>query len=227
MPLLVADLGRHERFLNMMRVFKVRSPMSVGAWTLALFGAASAAAVATDRMRDRGTVPAMIPETASLIAGATGLVMATYTGVLLGVTAIPSWAENAGLLPVQFGASALGSAVSLLELRGHGEPALNALGFGVAGFETCAAVSIETNRSVASEPLREGTSGRLIRAGAILSGPVPLVLRAIGIRSKRARRLAAASTLIGSLLTRFAWVEAGKASARDPRVPLGIDRELP
>ena len=33
-PLLVLDLGRPLRFLNMMRIFKVRSPMSMGAWCL-------------------------------------------------------------------------------------------------------------------------------------------------------------------------------------------------
>ena len=36
-PLLIADLGRPARFLNMLRVFKWRSAMSVGAWTLTLF----------------------------------------------------------------------------------------------------------------------------------------------------------------------------------------------
>jgi len=34
-PLLISDLGRPERFLNMLRVFKVTSPMSVGSWILA------------------------------------------------------------------------------------------------------------------------------------------------------------------------------------------------
>src|SRR5688572_32381689 len=43
-PLLIADLGRPERFLNMLRVFKPQSPMSVGAWTVAVFGAATTAA---------------------------------------------------------------------------------------------------------------------------------------------------------------------------------------
>ena len=33
--LLVADLGRPQRFLNMLRLFKVTSPMSVGSWILA------------------------------------------------------------------------------------------------------------------------------------------------------------------------------------------------
>src|SRR5206468_7538358 len=41
--LLIADLGRPERFLNMLRVFKVTSPMSVGSWVLAGSGAATTA----------------------------------------------------------------------------------------------------------------------------------------------------------------------------------------
>src|ERR671936_2171207 len=39
--LLVSDLGRTKRFLNMFRVFKVTSPMSVGSWILLVSGGAS------------------------------------------------------------------------------------------------------------------------------------------------------------------------------------------
>src|SRR5204863_7642010 len=46
--LLTADLGRPERFLNMLRVFKLQSPMSVGAWTLTAFSTAAAAAAVVD-----------------------------------------------------------------------------------------------------------------------------------------------------------------------------------
>src|SRR3984893_85355 len=45
--LLVADLGRPSRFLYMLRVFKLRSPMSVGTWTLVLFSSAITLAVAS------------------------------------------------------------------------------------------------------------------------------------------------------------------------------------
>jgi hypothetical protein len=117
--------------------------------------------------------------------------MCTYTGVLLGVTTIPIWKENVRLLPVHFGASAMGSAASALELRGHTHSALNALALGAAIFETAAA----------PEPF-EGVLPRLATA---LSGPVPLLLRLFG-----KRKAAAACTLAGSLLTRFVWVHAGK-----------------
>lgn len=185
-PLLIADLGRPARFLNMMRVFKLQSPMSVGAWTLAAFGAASTATVIFKS------------HTLGVLSAIAGSVMATYTGVLLGATVIPIWNEHAAILPMNFGASAVAAAVSLLELRGHTQPALNILG--------TAAASVETLTSIIAPP------DNLSRLAATLSGPVPLALRILG-RTKHARRFAAVSSLAGSLLTRFAWVQAGKKSA--------------
>jgi Polysulphide reductase, NrfD len=184
-PLLIADLGRPERFLNMLRVFRPQSPMSVGAWTVAVFGATSTAAVIAPGKPLRDFFAAL-----SALAG---LPMCTYTGVLLGVTAIPVWKEHARVLPVHFGASALGAACALLELRGHKQRALNSLALGAALFETAA-------------PNEEGA---LMKAAGALSGPVPFVLRLIG-----KRKAAAAATVLGSLLTRFAWVEAGKKDVR-------------
>ncbi|HEX8619073.1 MAG TPA: NrfD/PsrC family molybdoenzyme membrane anchor subunit [Thermoanaerobaculia bacterium] len=193
-PLLISDLGRPERFLNMLRVFKPQSPMSVGVWTLTAFSGAAAGAVLLPFKPLR--------DLSAIAAGATGLVMATYTGVLLGVTAIPVWKEHADFLPVHFGASALGSAVSLLELRGHRSGALRSLGIAAATFETAADVAIESKTPM------------LNIAGA-LSGPVPFLLRLFG-----KRKAAAAATLVGSLMTRIAWIEAGKRNAADPHAGL-------
>jgi len=67
------------------------------------------------------------------------------------------------------------------------------------------------------------STGITTRIGGAFSGPLPLLLRIAGFRSKRFRTAAAASTLLGSLITRFAWVEAGKTSSRDLRVPLALD----
>jgi formate-dependent nitrite reductase membrane component NrfD len=215
-PLLIADLGRPERFLNMLRVFKPQSPMSVGAWTVAAFGGASSTAALANVVRRHTNLPVKTAgDLSAVVSAATGLVMATYTGVLLGATAIPVWKEHVRLLPIHFGASALGSAVSLLELRGHRDRALNALAFGAAIFETLAAVALETGTDRVSAPLRQGRSGTLTRLGAVLSGPIPLLMRRLG-----SRKGAAAATLAGSLLTRFAWVEAGKTSAKDVNVAL-------
>jgi hypothetical protein len=210
--LLILDLGRPERFLNMLRVFKPQSAMSVGAWTLSLFGTTSSGALIADMFGMK-----RIGDASALIAALSGLVMATYTGVLLGATAIPVWAAHAKTLPIHFGASALASATALLTLRGHDEQALNVLALSAAAFETYTGIEIESDRSIDSEPLRHGVTGTTIRIGGLFSGPLPLALRLLGIRSKRARRAAAASALLGSLITRVAWIEAGKASAADPR----------
>jgi len=211
-PLLILDLGRPERFLNMLRVFKPQSPMSVGAWTLTVFGAATTGAVIAGKLHLAG-----IADTAAFIAALSGLGMVTYTGVLLGATAIPVWAKHARTLPIHFGASGLASAAALLTLRGHDDAALNVLGLAAAAFELYTGIEIESDRGVESEPLRHGITGMTTRIGGFFSGPLPLVLRLLGIRSKRARRAASASALLGSLITRLAWVEAGKASAADPR----------
>jgi len=211
-PLLIADLGRPERFLNMLRVFKLESPMSVGAWTVAAFGTASGAAAFADLVRGRTGLPVrVVGDASAIVAGATGLVMATYTGVLIGATAIPVWKRHVRLLPVHFGASALGSAASLLELRGHKDAALQGLALGAAIFETVANYALESGKERVDAPLRN----TFTRVGGALSGPIPLALRLLG-----ARRGAAVSTLLGSLITRFAWVQAGKASAKDVKVAL-------
>jgi formate-dependent nitrite reductase membrane component NrfD len=217
-PLLISDLGRPERFLNMMRVFKPQSPMSVGAWTLAAFGAMSTAAAFAEELGRRTNLPVrVIGDLAGLGAAASGLGMATYTGVLLGATAIPVWTKHVKTLPLHFGASAIASAASVLQLLGHDEPALNTLAFAAATFELYTGLQIERDPTIASEPLRHGSTGITTRIGGFFSGPVPLILRLLGTRSRRGRQAAAVSALLGSLITRFAWVEAGKESARDPR----------
>ena len=188
-PLLISDLGRPERFLNMLRVFKPQSPMSVGAWTLAVFGAGTTAAVFAPGKELRNL--------AAGVAAASGLVMSTYTGVLLGATAIPVWKEHVDLLPIEFGTSALASAAAMLELRGNRSEALNALGLGASIFETLP---------------RASTSNALIRLSGALTGPLPLALRLLGMR-----RAAAVSTILGALTTRFAWIDAGKKSASESR----------
>ena len=221
-PLLISDLGRPERFLNMLRVFKLRSPMSVGAWTLVAFSNAAGAAAFADlaRRASGGRLPVrVVGDAAEVLSAATGLVLSTYTGVLIGATAIPVWSHNVRLLPIHFGASGVGTAVSLLELMGHHDRALNRLAIGAAAVETLIGFALEGRTDPALNPLKHEASGRVTRAGGMLSGPVPLALRVLGGRSVTARRLAAVSTIAGSLLTRFGWIAAG----RDPATR---DREI-
>lgn len=228
--LLISDLGRPERFLNMLRVFKLRSPMSVGAWTLVAFSNAAAAAAFADAA-DRATggrLPVkVLGNAAEALSAATGLILSTYTGVLVGATAIPVWSRNVRLLPIHFGASGVGAAVSLLELLGHRDRSLNALGTGAAAVETLIGLALESRTDPAMQALREGGAWRVTRAGGLLSGPLPLALRVLAGRSPAARRLAAVSTIAGSVLTRFGWVAAGRESTANGQLPRPESSELP
>ncbi|MEA2624448.1 MAG: hypothetical protein QOD06_493 [Candidatus Binatota bacterium] len=209
--LLVMDLGRPARFANMLRVFKWRSAMSVGAWTLAVFGAC---AVPAALLLQWGEGRALHAVAALLLfgAGVLGPLLATYTGVLLAATAIPVWSAHRTLLPIHFGAAALGSAAAVLELLGSRPPALSAVGIATAIVETMIGAALEIGRaSVVDRPLRTGRSGNLMRAAAVLTGPLSLALRLVGARTG-----GGAAFLFGALLSRFAWIDAGRCSALDP-----------
>lgn len=227
--LLISDLGRPERFLAMLRVFKPQSPMSVGVWTLLGFSSAAAAAAFAGFLRDRygPSLPLSVLENAGQAASlAFGLPFSNYTGVLIGATAIPVWNHNAGDLPLHFAASGVGAAVGILELMGHRKSrALQALGLGAAIFESWEGLRIEGRSHAELDPLKHGASGWLTRAGGALSGPIPTVLRAASLfgsekRASSLRRWAAWSSIAGSLITRFAWMQAGHVSARNWKLPL-------
>lgn len=214
-PLLIADLGRPQRFLNMLRVFKRRSAMSVGAWTLVAFSNAAAASAGADLLEraTNGRVSVrVIGNAAEAVAATTGLVLSTYTGVLIGATAIPAWSANVKVLPIHFGASGVGASVSILELLGHRDRALNVLGAGAAAVEALIGAGLELRESEALVPLKDDWSGAVTRMGGVLSGPLPLALRVLAGRSPSARKAAAISTIMGSLMTRVGWLAAGRSS---------------
>jgi len=230
--LLVADLGRHERFLSMLRVFKPQSPMSVGVWTLLGFSTGATAVAFADFLRERygPSLPLKVMENAGQAASlAFGLPFSNYTGVLIGATAIPVWNRNAEDLPLHFAASGLGAAVGILELMGHDKSrALQTLGLGAAIFETWEGLRIEARSHSHLDPLKHGPSGWITRTGGALSGPIPAALRAAslfgGKRASSLRRWAALSSIAGSLITRIAWIHAGHVSARDWKLPLQEDK---
>jgi len=106
----------------------------------------------------------------------------------------------------------LGSAAALLELLGHRIAPLNAIGLFAAAVETVLFVWLTLDkRGAADRPIHEHRTGWLVRTGEVLIGPLPLVLRLFGVVP-----LAAMSFLLGALVSRFGWTEAGTVSGRDP-----------
>jgi hypothetical protein len=226
--LLIADLGRPARFLNMLRVFKLRSTMSMGAWILVAFSNCVLLAVVCFELQLRGfSSPLLIGLlwVGEATAAATGLLLAGYTGVLIGATAIPVWSENRTLLPAHFLTSGFGGAAAILELAGFLIPATQILGYAASGIETLIEILLQVRKRPVDSPLHHGVSGRALLIAGLLEGPTALLLRAFFGSGSRGRFAAAGVFLIGSLLSRYAWIWAGRASARDPGALFQLQRK--
>jgi hypothetical protein len=225
--LLIMDLGRPYLFLNMLRVFKHRSPMSMGAWILSAFGGCAFPGLIALELHSHqiltGPLDQLVRVAAAIfIFGSAifGTLLATYTGVLIGATAIPAWFLHRTLLPIHFGTAGLGSAAALLELLGYRIPELNFLGFYAAGVESALLIWLSVNKhGAADRAIHEHGSGWLIRIGELLNGPLALVLRLFGFIP-----FAAISFLVGALVSRFGWIAVGKVSACDPEAVFASQR---
>jgi len=203
--LLISDLGRPSRFIYMLRVFKPRSAMSLGAWTLVLFSGATFGATGVASFMETEGVWRLVLLALDLVAAVSGLVLATYTGVLLGATVIPVWAAHHRLLPVEFGLSSLGAAVALVEIGGGYSGALNRAGLAAAAIETALLI---WQRTVGRSPV----SGQ-IGLSNVLAGPVALALRLTGLLFLPARVAAGLCAVAASAILRFGWIAAGRSSA--------------
>jgi hypothetical protein len=225
--LLILDLGRPHIFINMLRVFKPQSAMSMGAWILTGFGACVVPGLIALELHVLHTFTGTIDQLLRIAAGLLifgsaffGMLLATYTGVLIGATAIPAWFLHRVLLPIHFGTAGLGSAAAVLELLGHRISALNFLGFYAAGVESALLIWLSVDKhGIADRAIHQHSSGWLIRIGEILNGPLALILRFFGLVP-----FAAISFLIGALVSRFGWIAVGKVSGSDPEAVFAAER---
>jgi formate-dependent nitrite reductase membrane component NrfD len=218
--LLIVDLGRPERFLHMLRVFRPTSAMSVGSWILA--GAASATMGSALLARRNGAI-GRLGDAAGAIAAILGLPLSGYTAVLLGATAVPLWNATRRSLPHLFigtSVSGLASLFGLLPpLSSREEKVVSR--FGIAGkvVDLAAMTAVEREASKAEpvdRPFREGLSGALWQAAKGMTA----ASLALSLLPGKARIKKIAGGLLGTagaLALRFAVFHAGKASSRDPR----------
>ena len=217
--LLISDLGRPERFLHMLRLFKVTSPMSVGSWILAAFGSAVGAGW-LDHLTG-GRVPG--GRAARTAAGVLGLPLSSYTAVLVANTAVPAWHESRRILPFVFvagAAASAGAAVMALTPPRHAGPARR-LALAGAVAEVGLATLMERRLGPLSDAYSRDkfatASKTLLAAGA-----------AAGLGAARSRPAAvAAGALItaGAVLARWSIFRAGFRSAADPMHTIGPQRD--
>lgn len=210
---LIHDLGRPTRFLNMLRIFKPTSPLSVGSFILAPFGGLSAAALVS---HVTGRLP-RLGRAAGAGAATLGAPLATYTAALVANTAVPAWHEAYRELPFVFAGSAGQAAGGLAMALVPVDQAAPARRMALAGaaVEIAAAQAIRRCGLVA-EPYRTGRPGRLMRA-ARAGALVASALTAVGGQRRSVSAVAGLAYLGASVITRFAVFEAGFASARDPK----------
>ena len=207
--LLVKDLGRPARFLNMLRVAKPTSPMSVGSWVLAAFGGATTVATAAHLVR----LPRPLVDTAEAAAALLAPVLATYTAVLIADTAVPAWHDAWRELPFVFAGSALASSGGIATLCSDSAAARRTAVAGAA-LELGAAQAME--RRLGGRAPRSRLSK--LATAATLSGG------ALSLRRTTAKP-GAILLLAGAAAQRFAIFHAGADSARDPSATIDPQRQ--
>lgn len=225
--LLIEDLGRPERFLHMLRVFKLSSPMSMGSWILSAF---SAAAGASAVLPYGPRIFRPFAGVFGIAAGLLGLPLAAYTGVLLVQTAVPVWKNRLwSVLALCSGTAAASSFLDLLPLNAKEARAIQIFGLlGECG-ELLVANEIEKDAAQVervARPLHDGLTGFLWQSAKALT----IASAVISILPGHSRKKRIAAGLLGTaagISVRFAYFFAGKRSARDPRASFEQQHQIP
>lgn len=231
--ILISHLGRPERFLNMLRIVKFKSPMSLGTWGLVLYSGAAGANVVRE-LAVQGRIPRWLrffaPGFMTPAQALLGAFTAGYTGVLLSSTANPFWGSGKRHIPAMSVCSGVASACALSSLlstiEGNTEPLhrLERLEMVAGAAEILILTDFERRHPEYTKPFFKGKRGEKLRTYTMMAGTLgPIALNLLGGAIKLPRpvdalRVAAASilTLVGGYVLRESLIEAGKASARDP-----------
>jgi formate-dependent nitrite reductase membrane component NrfD len=215
-PLLIADLGRPERFHHMLRMVKRQSPMSIGAWALTVYSQFVAALFFPFVRR-------LIPERWVRVAGLpSAFTMLAYPGVLLSTTSIPMW-QQTRVLGAVLGMSSFATASSALLLgtaltrsNHRTRVALEWISRSAHIGEAASLAAYHYTAGPMIKPLTRGRYAGMFWSGAVGLGIVmPLMLDLVPGRSKRKTVIGSLLTLAGGLALKWAVVHAGRESAAD------------
>jgi formate-dependent nitrite reductase membrane component NrfD len=212
---LVKDLGRPERFLHMLRVFKVSSPMSVGTWILTVYAPLNMASTASELT---GRLP-RVGRVAGLGAAAIGPAVASYTAALIADTAVPAWHAGHRELPFVFVGSAASAAAGwgLIAAPRHEAAPVRRMAIAGATLEMVAEQLLERRLGMIGETMHEGIAGRRLKTAKALAAGGILGAATLAPRSRLAAAATGVALLAASALTRFGIFAAGMASAKDPK----------
>lgn len=222
---LVADLGRPERFLHMLRVAKPTSPMSMGTWLLAGYGPAIGLAAASELVPKRWqkTVPGRLVRAlgrpAGLVAAALAPGVASYGAVLLSQTAVPAWHAGHEELPFIFTASSAASAGGLgmiVAPVSEAAPARRLATYG-AVVELAASRRLESRLGLEGETYGTGVAAQYLQRASTLTAAGVLGSVVLGRRSRIAAAASGLALLAGGVFERLGLLHAGIQSTEDPK----------
>ena len=220
--LLITDLGRPERFFNMLRVFKVTSPMSVGSWILFANSVTVTPAAAGSLLGFPKGLGRRVEPMAALV----GLGLSTYTAVLISNTSIPAWSEARRELPLLFAsgaAASAGAAATMITPPSYAGPARRLAIAGAAG-EIVNSQLMSRRLGDLARAYHEGEAGRLDKISTLLTVAGGALLAGAG-RRRAAAVAGGAILLAGAACKRWSTFKAGFASAEDPQQTVGPQRE--
>jgi formate-dependent nitrite reductase membrane component NrfD len=245
-PLLIKDLGRPERFLHMLRVCKVKSPMSMGTWGLVSFSLFSGTTAVIQAARDGilgrwwgARLLAALPQRLLSLPGTgLGVFLGGYTGVLLTATSVPLWSRSK-LLGAVFISSAISTSSALISfmLRITGVPAqtlhkLERMEWTAILVEMAVLLAFlrgsgrAARALVGDAPTEHGrTFWSLVFGGGLL---LPWLLQTFSLlRGRHANKrlngrglLISLLVLMGGYFLRRTMIRAGHTSSRDARTTL-------
>lgn len=231
--LLIWDLGRPERFYNMLRILKLRSPMSTQSWSVFAFGNLSGL-IAARQAADDGLLgdsnplvrlAKLIPARfLSILAMPVGLNVGSNTGNLISATSVPLWARNWLFMGPTFLASGLSTALSWLSLILHVTNSGEKKTLRTLHRAEKATIVIEAGLMAASlvrmsrwsKPLFSREVAPLFIGGTLLGGISAPMALLFGKESRSRSLIASVLALAGGLAFRFAIIKGGRISADDP-----------
>jgi len=244
-PLLIKDLGRPERFLHMLRIFNIKSPMSQGVWGLLSFslfcGLTGVSQAAHDGLLGRwwgARLLAAIPRKVLAVPGMLfGIFLGGYTGILLAATSVPLWSRSK-LMGAIFISSALSTSSSLISLllvivgapastlHKVGKMEWTAMLLEIVSLLAFLRGSGRAARSlVGTGPNEHGMSfWRFMFGGGLV---LPWLLQTFLLFGRRSAQrtngvsvVVSLCVLVGGYFLRRTMVEAGRSSSRDTRTTL-------
>lgn len=225
--LLIYELHTPHRFYNMVRIIRMTSPMSFGAYVLIAFTGLAALSAASALIGWQSAARVF-----GWAAAVPGVVMAFYSATLLSATSTPFWAAYPRSLAVRYAASSMAGASAMVVLVAAilGSAPVPLAGLAVIGAFALVVdllVTLASQHRAPGPGWGTGLAALLDTLGARFAGALlPLALGAAAVLTpawtQPAAVMAASLVVTGAFLMRWAVILRGNETARSPENALRL-----